>query len=147
MWFDQEKWVLCRALSNFSFVVYLVKQSESFILLKTTSESDLRFQRYTQFCPAENNKIQREFHTIIGCISKSIFPTYDTFRLITTHIVGNDLEHKSKQASLNLSHHTGLTSHGCNTLNVFCVARISTDPCLNVCVYGCIINLTFVTKN
>ena len=27
---------------------------------------------YTQFCPAENNKIQKEFHTIIGYISKNI---------------------------------------------------------------------------
>ncbi len=87
MWCDQAKWVLCRALSNLRFVVYLVKQSESFVLLKTSSKSDLRFQRYTQFCPAENNKIQREFHTIIGCISKSIFPTYDSFRLITTQIL------------------------------------------------------------
>ncbi len=87
MWCNQVKWVLCRALSNLRFVVYLIEQSESFVLLKTPSKSDLRFQRYTQFCPAENNKIQRDFHTIIGCISKSIFPTYDSFRLITTHIL------------------------------------------------------------
>ncbi len=40
-------------------------------------KSDLRFQKYRQFCPAENNKIQKEFHTVIGCISKSIFPTYN----------------------------------------------------------------------
>ena len=83
---DQTKWVLCRALSNFSFVFYLWKHSESFLLLKTSSKSDLRFQRYRQFCIAENNKIKKEFHTIIGCISKSIFPTYDSFRLIASHI-------------------------------------------------------------
>ena len=37
-----------------------VKQSKSFVLLKTPSKSDLRFQRYRQFCPAENNKIQKK---------------------------------------------------------------------------------------
>ncbi len=86
LWCDQAKWVLCRAPSNFSFVVYLWKHSESFVLVKTSSKSDLRFQRYRQFCVAENNKIQKEFHTIIGCISKSIFPTYDSFRLIASHL-------------------------------------------------------------
>ncbi len=87
MWCDQAKWILCRALSNFRFVVHLVKQSISFVLLKTSPKSDSRFQRYALFCPAENNKIQRDFHSMIGCISKSIFPTYDSFRLITTHIL------------------------------------------------------------
>ncbi len=86
MWCNQAEWVLCRALSNFSLVVHLGKYSESFGLLKTSSKSDLRFQRYIQFCVAENNKKQKEFHTIMGCISKSIFPTYDSFRLITTSI-------------------------------------------------------------
>ncbi len=28
-------------------------------MLKTSSKSDLRFQRYRQFCVAENNKIQK----------------------------------------------------------------------------------------
>ncbi len=84
---DQAKWVLCRALSNFSFVTHLWKHSKSFVLLKTPSESNLYFQRYKQFCPAENNKIQTEFHTIIGYISKSIFSTYDSYRLITSHIL------------------------------------------------------------
>ena len=37
-------------------------------------------------CPAENNEIQKEFHIIIGYIAKSIFPTYDSFRLITSYI-------------------------------------------------------------
>ena len=78
---------LCRALSNFSFVIHLWKLSESYVLLKSSSESDLlRFQRYKQFCLAENNKIQKEFYTIIGCISKSIFPTNNSFRLITSHM-------------------------------------------------------------
>ncbi len=79
MWCNQAKWVLCRALSNFRFVVYLVKQSESFVLLNTLSKSELRFQRYSQFCAAENNKIQKELHTT-ECISKSTFTTYDSFR-------------------------------------------------------------------
>ena len=60
------------------------KLLECYVLLKTSSELDFLFQRYRQFCPAENNKIQKEFHTVIGYISKSIFPTYDSFRLITS---------------------------------------------------------------
>ncbi len=62
MWCDQTKWVLWQALSNFTFLVYLVKQTESFVLLKTSSKSDVWFQWYIQFCPAEINKIQKEFH-------------------------------------------------------------------------------------
>ena len=41
----------------------------------SSSKLNLRFQRYRQFCVAENNNIQKEFHIIIGYISKSIFPT------------------------------------------------------------------------
>ncbi len=37
------------------------------------------------FCVAENNKMQNEFHIKIGCTKKSIFPTYDSFCLITSH--------------------------------------------------------------
>ena len=40
-----------------------------------------------QFCPDDNNKIQKELHTIIRCIQKFIFPTYDSFRLITSQIL------------------------------------------------------------
>ena len=67
MWCDQAKWDLCWALLNLSFVVYMWKHSESFVLLKTSGKSDLRFQRYRQFCEAENKKLQKKFHTIIGC--------------------------------------------------------------------------------
>ena len=82
-WCDQGKWVLGRALSNFRFVVYLVKQPKSFCFAENLIKSRLPVpQIYRQFCPAENSKIQKEFHIIIACISKSIFPTYDSFRLI-----------------------------------------------------------------
>ena len=57
--------------TKFCFAVYMSKHSESFALLKTSSKSDLRFQRYRHFCVAENDKLQKEFHTtcIIRCIS------------------------------------------------------------------------------
>ncbi len=57
MWCDQAKWVLCLALWNFRFVIYLLKYSEGFVLLKISSKSDLWFQRYRKFCPAKNNRI------------------------------------------------------------------------------------------
>ncbi len=39
-----------------------------------------------QFCSAENNKLQKQFLTIMGYISKSISLTYDSFRLIISHM-------------------------------------------------------------
>ena len=73
-------------IKNVSFVIYLWKHSKSFALLKTSSKSDLRFQKCRQFWPAENNKILGSFILFIGCISKLIFLTYNSFRLITSHI-------------------------------------------------------------
>ncbi len=35
------EWVACQTLSNFSFVIHLWKFSESYVLMKTSSESDL----------------------------------------------------------------------------------------------------------
>ncbi len=70
--------LLCRGLSNFSFVFHLWKHSESFVLLKTSSKSDLGSKDNRQFYVAENNMIQKKFHTKIGCISKSIFKLFIT---------------------------------------------------------------------
>ncbi len=87
MWCDQAKWVLCRALSNFRFVVYLVKQPESFVLLKTSSKSDLEFKRFRQFCPAENIKIQKEFQTKIACtVSQNQYTRHTTHSTWSPHI-------------------------------------------------------------
>ena len=71
---------------KFQFCSLFVKAFRELCFTKTSSKSDLRFQRQRQFCVAENNKIQKEFHTIIGRISKSIFPTYDSFRWIASHM-------------------------------------------------------------
>ncbi len=70
--------------SNFRVIVYLVKQPESFVLPKShnnwTSGSDRQSE-------AESNTIQNKFHTIIGCIYKSIILAYNSFCLITSHML------------------------------------------------------------
>ncbi len=88
LWCDQAKWVLCRALSNCSFVVHFWKHSESFVLLKTSSKLDLWFQRYRQFWVTENNKIQKEFRTIIGYrISQNQYSRHTTHSTWSPHIL------------------------------------------------------------
>ncbi len=72
-------------------------------LLKTPSKLDLGFQGYRQFCPAENNKIEKELHTTIGCIQKSIFSTYDSFRLLTSHLHDTSHIKPSKYSSNSLT--------------------------------------------
>ena len=58
---------------------------ESYIMFKTPSKLSIRFQRYTYFSDAQNNKIHRKFNAIIACISKSILASSDSFCLITSH--------------------------------------------------------------
>ncbi len=61
MWCGQGKWVLCRALSNFRFAIYLVEQPESFVLLKTSSKLDLQFKRYKEFVQLKTIRYKRNF--------------------------------------------------------------------------------------
>ena len=58
----------------------------SYILLKTTLKLIEWFQRYDQLKDAKNNRKQKKFSALFGCILKSIFPTSDWFCLITSHI-------------------------------------------------------------
>ncbi len=84
-------------------------------MLKTPSKSiSLGFQRYRQFCPTENNKIQKELHTIIGCIYKSIFPTYDSFCLITSHNI-KSLEREHWCGIISRKRSTGQHHSSCST--------------------------------
>ncbi len=66
--------------------LYLWKHSEGFALQKTSSKLDLRFQRYEQFFVAENNKIQKEFHTLILDVSQNQYSRHTTHSAWSPHI-------------------------------------------------------------
>ncbi len=53
---------------KFKFFSVFGKEIRELCFAENPSKSDLGFQRYRKFCPAENNKIQKELHTIIGRI-------------------------------------------------------------------------------
>ena len=73
MWWDQAKWVLCWAIS---FVIHLWKHSLSLVLLNTPFYSSKDKHNFVQL---RTIRYKRN-------ISKSIFPTYDSFCLITSHM-------------------------------------------------------------
>ena len=65
-------------------------QSINFATCDGFSQITSHIENFVQL--AENKRIIREFHSIIGCISKSICPKYDSFRLITSHIGSTRLQ-------------------------------------------------------
>ena len=65
--------------TQFSFPLYV--QYLGYIMLKTTTRLNVRFQRYSHFSDVQNNKIQRKLNPIIVSIYKS-----DSFCLITSHL-------------------------------------------------------------
>ena len=73
--------------SRLSSHVHCMPQFQSFIMLKTPSKLSIRFQKYSHFSDAQNNKIQRKLNAIISCISKLILASSDSFFLITSHII------------------------------------------------------------
>ena len=84
MWCNQTKQVICQAIHNLSFLVEYVKQKMNYILLKSLSKLGLWFQRYKQFSEILHNEIEKEWNTIMDCISKLIFPTMH-YIMIKTH--------------------------------------------------------------
>ena len=85
MWHDQEKWVTCQRFSILSFLHHFLATWKCYILMQTTLWLDIWLQSYEQFIKAENNIKQKNLNTFLADISKTIFPTSDSFPLIMLH--------------------------------------------------------------
>ena len=66
-----------------SFHVQYMPQPQSYITLKTPSKLSIQFQRCSH---SQKNKIKIKLNAIIGCISKSIIASSDSFRLIISQL-------------------------------------------------------------
>ena len=78
MWCNQTKLVWTW------FFVYCMPQFQSYITLKTPSKLSIRFQGYSHFSDAQNNKIQRKVNGIIG--SKNQYKRVQTHFAWSHHI-------------------------------------------------------------
>ena len=86
LWYDQAKSVWSRSNSVFTFLTNCMQHFHSFILQKTPLKLVDWFQRYEQLKDAKNNRKQKKFSALFGCILKLIFPTSNWFCLITSHL-------------------------------------------------------------
>ena len=87
LWCDQAKSVWSRSNSVFISVTKCMHHFDSYILLKTPMKLVNWFQRYELLKDATNNRKQNTFSVLFGSILKSIFPTFDWFCLITSHLL------------------------------------------------------------
>ena len=76
-------------LSKISISIFLhhfLKISKCFILMQTPLQFDIWLQSYVGFENAKNNIKQRNLNTVFANISKTTFPTSDSFLLIMSHL-------------------------------------------------------------
>ena len=82
------------AIFNFDFSIQITCPFKCYILIQSSSQSDIWLQRYEQFFKFKNNVKHKNLSPLSGCNSKSIFPTSNSFPLIMSHIflirVGNN---------------------------------------------------------
>ena len=87
MWHDQGKWVTCSKISISFFLHHFLVTSKCFNLMQTPLQLDIWLQSYEGFVNAKNNIKQRNLNTVFANISKTIFPTSDSFLLIMSQML------------------------------------------------------------
>ena len=74
------------AIFNFDFSNKSLVHLKCYILIPTSSQSDIWLQRYEHFFEFKNNVKHKNLSPLLACNSKSIFPTSDSFPLIMSQM-------------------------------------------------------------
>ena len=85
MWHDQGEWVTCRQFQILIFQYKSLVHLKCYIFILISLQFDIWFWRYEQFFNFKNNVKHKKSSPLLACISKSIFPTSDSF-LWSCHI-------------------------------------------------------------